>query len=75
MLINKREITGLKYLNDSKAFIEYSNDMDDIYKNIKEYNPNKIRKTLIVFDDMIADMLRNKKRNPIVIELLLEEEN
>ena len=75
MLINKREITGLKYLNDSKAFIEYSNDMDDIYKNIKEYNPNKIRKTLIVFDDMIADMLHNKKRNPIVIELLLEEEN
>ena len=75
MLINKREIAGLKYLNDSKAFIEYSNDMDDIYKNIKEYNPNKKRKKLIVFDDMIADMLRNKKRNPIVTELLLEEEN
>ena len=74
MLINKREITGLKYLNDSKAFIEYSNDMDDIYKNIKEYNPNKKRKTLIVFDDMIADMLSNKKLNPMVTELLLEEE-
>ena len=41
LLINKRESTGLKYLNDSKAFIEYSNDMDDIYKNIEEYNPNK----------------------------------
>ena len=40
-LINKRESTGLKYLNDSKVFIEYSNDMDDIYKNIEEYNPNK----------------------------------
>ena len=41
LLINKRESTGLKYLIDSKAFIKYSNDMDDIYKNIEEYNPNK----------------------------------
>ena len=56
-LINKRESTGLKYLNDSKAFIEYSNDF---YKNIEEYNQNKKRKILIVFDDMIADMLSNK---------------
>ena len=48
LLINKRESRGLKYLNDSKAFIEYSNDMD-IYKNIEEYNPNKKRKILIVF--------------------------
>ena len=53
LLINKRESTGLKYLNDSKAFIEYSNDMDDIYKNIEEYNPNKKQKILIVFDDMV----------------------
>ena len=49
--------------------------MDDICKNIEEYNPNKKRKILIVFDDMIADMLRNKKINPIVTEYLLEEEN
>ena len=35
-LINKRESTGLRHLNDSKAFIEYSSDMDDIYKNIEE---------------------------------------
>ena len=41
MLINRRDSTGLKDLNDSKAFIEYSNDMNDIYKNIEEYNPNK----------------------------------
>ena len=61
LLINKRESTDLKYLNDSKAFIEYSNCKDDIYKNIEEYNPNKKRKILIVFDDMIADMLSNKK--------------
>ena len=66
MLINKRESTGLKCLNDSKAFIEYSNDMDNIYKNIEEYNPNKKRKILIVFDDMIAHMLSNKNVNPIV---------
>ena len=63
LLINKRKSTGLKYLNDSKAFVEYSNDMD-IYKNIEEYSPNKNRKILIVFDNMIADMLSNKKLNP-----------
>ena len=61
-VINKRESTDLKYyLNNSKAFIEYSNDMDDIYKNFEEYNPDKKRKFLIVFDDMIADMLSNKQ--------------
>ena len=70
-LINKRKSTGLKHFNDSKAFIEYSNDMDDIYKNIEEYNPNKKRKILIVFDDMIADMLSNKKLNPILTELII----
>ena len=48
-----------KHFNDFKAFIEYSKDMDDIYKNIEEYNPNKKRKILIVFDYMIADMLNN----------------
>ena len=71
LLINKRESTDLKYLNDSKAFIEYSNDVDDIYKKIEDYNPNKKRKRLIVFDDMIADMLSNKKLNPIVTELVI----
>ena len=45
--------------------------MDDIYKNIEEYNPNKKRKILIVFDDMIADMFSNKKLNPIVTELFI----
>ena len=63
-LINKRESTGLKHLNDSKVFIEYSNNMDNIYKNIKKYNPNKKCKILIVFSDMSADMLSNKKLNP-----------
>ena len=69
LLINKRESTGLKHLNNSRAFIEYSNYVDDIFKNIEEYNPNKKRKILNVFDDMIADMLSNKKLNPIVTEL------
>ena len=62
-LIIKRKSTVLKQLNDSQAFIEYSNEMDDIYKNIEERNPNKNRKILIVFDDTIADMLCNKKLN------------
>ena len=69
MLIDKKESIGLKYLNDSKAFIEYSNDMDDIYRNIKEYNTNKKQKILIIFDDVIAAMRSNKKLNPIVTEL------
>ena len=56
-------------MNDSKAFIEHSNDMNDIYKNIEEYNPNKKRKISIIFDDTIADMLSNKKLNPIVSEV------
>ena len=70
-LIDKRESTGLKHFDDSKSFIEYSDDMDDIYKNIEECNPNKKRKKLVVFDDMIADMLNNKKLNPIVTELFI----
>ena len=73
ILINKRESTGINCLNDSKAFIENSIDMDDIYKNIEEYNPNKELKILIAFDDMIADMLSNKYLNPIVTELFIRE--
>ena len=53
LLINKKESMGLKHLNDSKAFFEFSNDRDDIYINNEEYNPNKKQKTLIVFDDMM----------------------
>ena len=70
-LINKRKSTGLKHLNDPKAFIEHSNDMQDAYKNIEEHNADNERKILIVFDDMIADMINNKKLNSIVILLLL----
>ena len=72
-LINKRESPGLKYFNDPKAFIEYSNDTQVVYESIKEYNLGKM---LIVFDDMITDMINNKK-NLIQLQLncLLEVEN
>ena len=71
LLINKRESTGLKYLNDSEVFIEYSNDIDDIYKNIEDCYPNEKQKILIAFDYIIADMLSDKKLNPIVTELYI----
>ena len=51
--------------------MEYSNDVQDAYKNIEEYNPIKKRNVLIVFDDMIADMINNNKLNPIVTELFI----
>ena len=70
-LINKREKVGLDHFDDHKAFIEYSNDMQDAYKNIEDYSPGKKRKVLIIFDDMIADMIDNKKVNPIVTKLFI----
>ena len=75
LLINKRESTILNYLKNPKVFIEYSNDMDDIYKNIEEQNPNKNRKILIVFDNMIDNVLSYEKLNQVVLNYLLEEEN
>ena len=70
-LINKHEKVGLNLFNDPKAFMEYSNDTQDVHKNIEDYNPIKKRKILIVFDDMIADMINNNKLNPIVTELFI----
>ena len=64
-LIKNRENVGIKHLNDSKAFIECSNTMDDIYDNINDYNPNKRRKTLIV------DIMTNKKFQSIIKELFI----
>ena len=69
--ITKRKQLGLKYYDDLKAFIEDSNDMQDAYKNIEEYNPGKKRKILIVFDDMTANMINNKKLNPTVTEIFI----
>ena len=68
-LINKREGVGINHFNDPKAFIEYSNDMHDVYKNIDEYNPDKENKILTGFDDIIGDIIHNKKLNSIVTEL------
>ena len=65
--------TRLRHSNDSKAFIQYSNDMDNIYKIIEEYNPSKKRKMSVIFDDMIANMLRNEKVNSVVTELFIRD--
>ena len=51
--------------------MEYSNDVQDVYKNVEDYNPNKKCKILIIFDDMIADMINNKKLNPVITELFI----
>ena len=59
LLIKKCEDTGIKYLNDSSAFIEHSSTMDDVYEDINEYNPARKRKVLIVLD-MIADIIKAK---------------
>ena len=63
---------GLKHFNDPKAFIEYSNDMHDVCKNINDYNHDKENKIFIAFDDMITDMINNKKLNSIVTELFIK---
>ena len=60
-LINKREQAGIKNLNDPHAFIEYSNDMNDVFDDINNYNKNRDKKVLISFDDMIADIMRSEK--------------
>ena len=65
-LIKKRKDAGIKHLNDSKAFIECSNTMSDVYENINDYNSSRKRKILIVFDDMIADIMSNKKFQAII---------
>ena len=70
-LINKRESVGINHFNDPRAFIDYSNDMDDVYKNIDDYNPDKENKILIVFDDIITVMIHNKELNSIVTELFI----
>ena len=58
-LIKRRKDAVIEYLNDSNAFIECSNTMDDVYENFDDYNPNRKRKILIVFDEMIADIMKN----------------
>ena len=69
--INIRQKVVLKRFNDPKASIENSNHICDVYKNTDEYNVDKDRKILIVLDDMIADIIKNKKLNLIVTELFI----
>ena len=68
-LINKREQAGVKNLNDPNAFIEYSDDMNDVLDDINNYNKNRDKNVLIVFDDMIADIEYNKNFKQIIKEL------
>ena len=68
-LINKREQAGIKNLNDPHAFIEYSDDMNDLLDDINNYNKNRDKKVLIVFDNMIADIEYNKNFKRIIKEL------
>ena len=70
-MIRKREIAGTKHLNDLKAFIDCSNTIDDVYDGNDEYNPTRKGKILIVFDDMIADIVSNKKFQILAKELFI----
>ena len=70
-LNKKHEDAGIKHLNDPKAFLECSNTMDVVYNNIDDYNPARKRKVLIVFDNMIPDIMSNKKFQTVVRELFI----
>ena len=70
-LIKKGKNVGIKYLNDPNTFIQCSDMMDDVYKNINYYNPSSKRKILLVFDDMIADIMTNKKFQTIIKQLFI----
>ena len=71
LLIKKRQNAGIKHLNNPNAFIECSNTMDDVYEDIDDYNPNRKRKILIVFDEMMADIMTNKEFQAIIKELFI----
>ena len=70
-MLKKRKNAGTKHSNDLNAFIECSNKMDDVYKNIDDYNPSRKRKISIVFDDMIADIMTNKTFQATIKELFI----
>ena len=70
-LIKKHEDAGIKNLNNSNAFIVYSNTMDDFYEDIDNCNPKRNKKVIIVFDNMIADIMSNKKFQAIIKELFI----
>ena len=71
LLIKKREQAGIKKLKDKDAFIEYSNNMDDIYDGINDYNKKRKRKVVIAFDDMNSHVMSNKKAQQVLKELFI----
>ena len=71
LLIGKRENAETKNLNDTNTFFKYSNTIDDVYDDINDYNPKRKRKVLIVFGDVIADIMTNKKFQVIIKELFI----
>ena len=70
-IFNKREGVGIDHFSNPKTFIQYSNDMHDVYKNIDEYNTDKENNIVIVFDDTTANMIHNNKLDSIVTELFI----
>ena len=70
-LTGKCTNAGIKHLNDLKAFIEFSDTMDDIYHYIDDYNPSRKIKVSIVFDEMIEDIITNKKFQTIIKKLFI----
>ena len=71
ILIKKRKDARIKHLNNLNAFIECSNTMDNVYENIHDYNSSRKRKILIFFDDMIADIMKNKRFQDLIKELFI----
>ena len=74
-MIEKREVAGIKYFNNSKAFVKCSNTMDYVYRSIDNYNPNRKRKTLIFFYGIISDIMGNKKFQAVMKELFFRCRN
>ena len=70
-LIERCKNIGIKYFKDTNAFIECSNTIDDVYKNINDYNSSSRRKNLIIFDDMVADIMTNRRFQAIIKELFI----
>ena len=70
-LIKRRKNEGIKHLSDPNVFIECSNTMDDVYENIDDYNSIRKRKILTVFEDMVAEIMTNKKFQAITIKLFI----
>ena len=70
-LIKKHDNIGIKHLNGPNPLIECSNTMDDVYKNTDDYNPSRKRKKLIVFDDMIANIMKKSRFQAIIKELFI----